>query len=151
MASEGNTFTMQTPAAVLAPKQQYLNLLMNSMYKFSEICAAPESDAMSKQRVSMLCRMIIAYIPDVKERLRLYKERDSLIADFNKTTTDKTLRIENTFVIDCNIVGQVMSLMDQLLAICDRQTIMSSGDTSELENKYYPNGTAGIFEDREEF
>jgi len=115
MASEGNTFTMQTPAAVLAPKQQYLNLLMNSMYKFSEICAAPESDAMSKQRVSMLCRMIIAYIPDEKERVKLYKERDSKIAEYNKTVTDKTLRIENTFVVDCYIVGQVMSLMDQLL------------------------------------
>lgn len=143
-------FNMQTPAAAITAKQQYLNLLMNSMYKFSEICAAPESDTTSKQRVSMLCRMIIAYIPDGSERARLYKERDGLIADFNKTTTDKTLRIENTFIVDCNIVGQVTTLMDQLLAICSRQTIMSSGATEDLEAKYYPNGTAGIFEDREE-
>jgi hypothetical protein len=120
------------------------------MYKFSEICAAPESDTMSKRRVSMLCRMIIAYIPDEKERVRLYKERDSKITEYNKTTTDKTLRIENTFVVDCYIVGQVMSLMDQFLAICDRQTIMSSGTTEDLEKKYYPNGIAGVFEDREE-
>src|SRR5674476_1024007 len=126
--------TMQTPAAVLAPKVQYLNLLMNSMYKFSEICAAPESDTMSKRRVSMLCRMIIAYIPDEKERVRLYKERDSKITEYNKTTTDKTLRIENTFVVDCYIVGQVMSLMDQFLAILS--LIHISEPTRQAEISY---------------
>jgi hypothetical protein len=52
---------MQTPAAILAPKQQYLNLVMNSIYKFSEICSAPVPSTEAKGRVSMLVKMMIAY------------------------------------------------------------------------------------------
>jgi hypothetical protein len=46
-----------------------------------------------------------------------------------------------TFTLDCRIVGKIISLMDSLLAITDRQVIMMSGGScDELESKYFPCG-----------
>ena len=132
---------MQTPASVLAPKQQYLNLIMNSIYKFGEICASPDATKLRQERVSMLTRMLISYLPNPAERERLQKLRAEKLRETEKIK-DLDLRREEAFNTDCLIVGEIITLMDDILSIVERQTIaktVTSG-VSELESQYYPEG-----------
>ena len=132
---------MQTPASVLAPKQQYLNLVMNTIYKFGEICASPDATKLRQERVSMLTRMLISYLPNPAERERLQKLRAEKLRETEKIK-DLDLRREEAFNTDCLIVGEIITLMDDILSIVERQTIaktVTSG-VSELESQYYPEG-----------
>jgi hypothetical protein len=139
--NENSTFTMQTPAAVLTPKQQYLNLMMNSINKFGELCAAAESTKEIQAKVSLLTSMIINFIPNPKERKRLTELRNQKRAEAAKIKDIDTQR-EKKFDIDCEIVGEIMTLLDDILAIVERQTVVktiNSGE-GELEAVFYPNG-----------
>ena len=132
---------MQTPAAILAPKQQYLNLVMNTIYKFGEICASPDATKLRQERVSMLTRMLISYLPNPAERERLQKLRAEKLKETEKIK-DLDSRREEAFNTDCLIVGEIITLMDDILSIVERQTIaktVTSG-VSELESQYYPEG-----------
>lgn len=134
-------FTMQTPAAILAPKQQYLNLIMNTVYKFGEICASPDVTKLRQERVSMLTRMLVSYLPNPAERERLQKLRAEKLKETEKIK-DLDSRREEAFNVDCLIVGEIITLMDDILSIVERQTIaktVTSG-VSELESQYYPEG-----------
>jgi hypothetical protein len=139
--NENSTFTMQTPAAVLTPKQQYLNLMMNSINKFGELCAAAESTKEIQAKVSLLTSMIINFIPNTKERKRLTELRNQKRAEAAKIK-DIDAQRERKFDIDCEIVGEIITLLDEILAIVERQTAvmtMKSG-VSELEAVFYQNG-----------
>ncbi|RXA21828.1 hypothetical protein EQO05_00910 [Methanosarcina sp. MSH10X1] len=136
-----STFSMQTPAAILAPKQQYLNLMMNSIYKFGELCAASENTKDIQAKISLLTSMIINYIPNPKERKRLIELRNQKRSEAAKIK-DIDLQREKKFDIDCEIVGEIMTLMDDVLSIVERQTVISTTTSgpSALEAEYYPNG-----------
>jgi hypothetical protein len=138
--SEEN-FNMQTPASVLAPKQQYLNLMMNSFYKFSELAASPEPTKQVVTRMSMLTGMMISYLPNPNERIRLNEFREEKLREASKLKTADE-RDEATFNASRLIVGELMELMDDVLAIVERQTIMKSVSASNnvLEQEYYPAG-----------
>jgi len=133
---------MQTPAAILSPKQQYLNLIMNSMFEFSKICSAPVSTTESKSRVGMLVRMMVAFLPNEETRKELTTFRETEIANFRRKDNDVSHQIDFTFSLDCIIVGKITSVLDQILALSDRQVIMMSGgsDSDSLEAMYFPNG-----------
>ena len=136
--------TMQTPAAVLAPKQQYLNLMMNSLYKFSEICAAVEaSDSVTYKRVEMLAKLFVGYIPNPGERERIKKLREDRVTVLQERLKKKEITSSEyndlLFEMNCDLVGEIMSLMDEILAVVDRQEIIST-EASELEKVYYSEG-----------
>ena len=132
---------MQTPAAILAPKQQYLNLIMNTVYKFGEICASPDATKLRQERVSMLTRMLISYLPNPAERERLQKLRAEKLRETEKIK-DLDSRREEAFNVDCSVVGEIITLMDDILAIVERQVISKTVNcgVSEIENQYYPEG-----------
>lgn len=134
-------FTMQTPASVLAPKQQYLNLIMNTVYKFGEICASSDVTKLRQERISMLTRMLISYLPNPAERERLQVLRTEKLKETEKIK-DLDLRREEAFNIDCLIVGEIITLMDDVLAIVERQVISKTVNcgVSELEGQFYPEG-----------
>ncbi|AAM32462.1 hypothetical protein MM_2766 [Methanosarcina mazei Go1] len=134
-------FNMQTPAAILAPKQQYLNLVMNTIYKFGEICASPDVTKLRQERVSMLTRMLISYLPNPAERERLQKLRTEKLRETEKTK-DLDSRREEAFNVDCLIVGEIITLMDDILSIVERQVISKTVNcgVSELEGQFYPAG-----------
>lgn len=136
-----STFTMQTPAAMLAPKQQYLNLMMNSIYKFGELCASPEPTKETQIKIGLLTQMLISYIPNPKERARLIDLRNAKRAETEKIKDIDSQR-EAKFQVDCMIVGEIMTLMDDILAIVERQAILKTVVTgqSELEKEFYPAG-----------
>ena len=138
---QNETFSMQTPAAILAPKQQYLNLVMNTIYKFGEICANPDATKLRQERVSMLTRMLISYLPNPAERERLQKLRAEKLKETEKIK-DLDLRREEAFNVDCLIVGEIITLMDDILAIVERQVIAKtvSCGVAGLEGQFYPEG-----------
>lgn len=136
-----NQVNMQTPASVLAPKQQYLNLIMNSLYEISKICSTNAPLDENRHRVGMLVRMMIAFIPNEDTREELFKYRETEINDFKKKNNDVSALINFTYTVDCKLVGKVMTILDQMLAITDRQVVMlSGGNYNGLENKYFPKG-----------
>lgn len=142
LGENGNsTFSMQTPAAVLAPKQQYLNLMMNTIYKFGELCAAAENTKEIQAKISLLTSMIINFIPNPKERKRLTELRNQKRAEADKIK-DIDAQREKKFDIDCEIIGEIMTLMDDILAIVERQVVISTTTSgpSALEAQFYPNG-----------
>jgi hypothetical protein len=138
---ENGEFTMQTPAAVLAPKQQYLNLMMNTIFKFGEICAGNEETRSRQERVGMLVRMLISYIPNPDERKRLTKLRNEKVKEAQRIK-DLDLQREEVFNINCLVVGEIMELMDSILSVVERQTVIGTvvSKTTGLEEEYYPNG-----------
>ena len=145
----GNAFSLQTPAAVLAPKQQYLNLMMNTIFKFSEICAENEITRARQERVSMLTRMLISYLPNPAERKRLTALRNDKIKEAERIK-DIDLKREEVFNIDCMIVGEIMELLDEILAIVERQSILrTTSGPSDLERFYYPDGAVPVMEETE--
>lgn len=150
MEDTPSKITMQTPAAILAPKQQYLNLMMNTIFKFSEICAEAETTKLRQERVSMLTRMLISYIPNPVERKRLTTVRNDKLKEIEKIK-DLDLKREEAFNIDCAVVGEIMTLMDDILAIVERQAILrTSTGPSDLEKEYYPNGSPNYTVQEEE-
>ncbi|MGI5846250.1 MAG: hypothetical protein ACOX7D_03680 [Alphaproteobacteria bacterium] len=141
MPGENSTFTIQTPTAVLTPKQQYLNLMMNSINKFGELCAAAENTKEIQAKVSLLTSMLISFIPNPEERKRLTELRNQKRTEAAKIK-DIDAQREKKFDIDCEIVGEIITLLDEMLAIVERQTVVTtiqSGD-SELEALFYPDG-----------
>ena len=136
-----STFTIQTPTAVLTPKQQYLNLMMNTVNKFGELCAAAENTKEIQAKVSLLTSMLINFIPNPRERRRLTELRNQKRVEAAKIK-DIDVQREKKFDIDCEIVGEIMTLLDDILAIVEKQTAVMTinSGVSELEALYYPNG-----------
>jgi hypothetical protein len=115
--------------------------MMNSFYKFSELAASPEPTKQIVTRMSMLTGMMISYLPNPTERIRLNEFRDEKLRESGKLKTADE-RDEAVFNASRLIVGELMELMDDILAIVERQTIMKSVSASNnvLEQEYYPNG-----------
>jgi hypothetical protein len=132
--------SMSTPASVLAPKQQYVNLMMDAFARFGEICASPSDPATMRAKIAMQTRIMINYIPNPDERKRLKTYREERLREFTKKNNDKTQLSEYTFELDTDIVGELMELMDDILAINERQLIIGTTPVSDLEREYYPNG-----------
>lgn len=140
--SDSEQYNMQTPAAQLSPKQQYLNLVMNSLFEFSKICSAPVPTSESKSRIGMLVRMMVAFLPNEETRLELTTFRETEIRNFRKRDNDISNLIDFTYSLDCIVVGKITTVLDQILALSDRQVIMMSGgsDSDSLERMYFPDG-----------
>ena len=134
--------SMSTPATVLAPKQQYINLMSDGFAKFGEIVAAANVDPGTKRaNVAMHIKIMINYIPNPKERVRLKNMRKESIETFIKRNgKDSTTLSEYTFELDTDIMGEIMELYDDVLGINERQQVMSTTPISKLEQKYYPEG-----------
>ena len=140
MVDENNSFNLQTPASVLAPKQQYLNLVMNSIYKYSELCCSPEPTHITQVKIGLLTQMIISYIPNPVERTRLLNLRNSKLKEALQIKGIDEQR-EAKLKVDCEIIGEIMTLMDDILAIVERQTVATTqSDISSLEAEFYPDG-----------
>jgi hypothetical protein len=141
MTEENSMFITQTPAAVLTPKEQYLNLMLNTVNKFGDLCAAAENTKEIQAKVSLLTSMLINFIPNPEERKRLTDLRNQKRAEAAKIK-DIDAQRERKFDIDCEIVGEIMTILDDILAIVERQNIVMTTNTgvSELEAEFYPNG-----------
>lgn len=135
------TFTMQTPAAVLAPKQQYLNLMMNSVYMTGEVCGGGDVTPTMVKKLGYLTRNLISYIPNPKERERLLLFRKNETIEANKLK-DLDARTEALFEIHETIIGEIMTLMDDVLSIVARQEVISTENNVVDDGlaDFYPNG-----------
>ena len=140
---------LQTNSAVLQPKQVYLTMLMNSISRFGEICASPVDPSTNKIRVAMLTRIVIAMVPNEEKSEMLFNYREEKLREYKKKDTDTERLQEYTFTLDCKILAKVVSLMDDVLALTDRQVILEAGVINSLDEKYFPSGIH-ISEDREE-
>jgi len=135
---------LQTPAAKVAPKVQYTNLLFSSFFKFVDVCGGLDQSSQSIQkRIEILTVVLINYIPSPVERKRLKeskKERKHAIKAKGLDVDDTN---DEILEINTDIVGEVMELCDDFLAIMERQSVMATidnGELEKLEKKYYPNG-----------
>lgn len=139
-----DNFVLQTPAAKVAPKVQYTNLMFSSFFKFADVCAGIDQDAAAIQkRIEILTLVLINFIPNPVERQRLKEKRKTLIHAAKEKDLDTEDINSEILEINTDIVGEVMELCDDFLAIMERQSVMATMDNEELkelEKKYYPNG-----------
>jgi len=144
--SEGDsTFNLQTPAAKVAPKIQYTNLLFQSFYKCADVCGSAEIAPESIQKkVEFLTKLIINFIPNPDERVRLKEMRKDAITELKRQKNKGQIDVDeyNDAVLDVNtdMIGEVMSLCDDFLAIVERQYVMPMlppDKKKELEEKFY--------------
>lgn len=140
-------FNLQTPAAKVAPKIQYTNLMFSSFFKFVEICGGPDPTPNIQKKIEILTGVLINFIPNPDERTRLKEKRRDKINEI-KTAAKKIRRDaddvnDDILEVNIDIVGEVMELCDDFLAIMERQSVMATMDNEELmrlESKYYPEG-----------
>jgi hypothetical protein len=145
MGDEDSTFNLQTPAAKVAPKVQYTNLLFQTFYKCADVCGSSEiAPEYIQKKVEFLAKLIINFIPNPDERVRLKEMRASAITELKKQKNNGNIDVDeyNDLVLDVNtdIIGEVMTLCDDFLAIVERQYVMPmlpADKKKELEEKFY--------------
>ncbi|MCK9575349.1 MAG: hypothetical protein M0R51_05280 [Clostridia bacterium] len=135
---------LQTPAAKVMPKIQYTNLLFSSFFKFVDVCGGLDQNPQSIQkRIEILTVVLINFIPSPVERKRLKESRKERIHAIKAKGLDLEDTNDEILEINTDIVGEVMELCDDFLAIMERQSVMATIDSAELdklEKKFYPNG-----------
>lgn len=135
---------LQTPAAKVMPKVQYTNLLFSSFFKFVDVCGGLDQNPQSIQkRIEILTVVLINFIPSPVERKRLKESRKERIHAIKAKGLDLEDTNDEILEINTDIVGEVMELCDDFLAIMERQSVMATIDSAELdklEKKFYPNG-----------
>ena len=149
-----DTFSLQTPAAKVLPKVQYTNLLCNSFYKCIDICASPDATPESVyKKIEFLSKTLINFIPNPVERERLKSLRKGHIEKIKKQKNlDADEKNDMIFDVNTDILGEVMELCDDFLALVERQCVMPTtlpDRLHELENKFYPNGLPSPGEEEE--
>lgn len=154
MSSDGSNYTLQTPAAKISPKVQYTNLMFQSFYKFVEVAGGPDPVPAIQKKIEVLTGILINFIPNPVERTRLKEKRKDLIAEAQSKEYDDLDKLNDLILqINTDIVGEVMELCDDFLAIMERQSVMAIMDNDELnrlEKKYYPEGLPKAKESLEE-
>ena len=123
-------FNIQTGAVRLAPKQQYFNLVMNTYESFTEICKTESIDG-AKLRTGMLVRFLIAYMPSPDIQAEFNTMRNEKIKEAQKIN-DASKRLDAVFDINIDIIGKIMVLVDQMIGLIDRQSIMQGTGTEDM-------------------
>jgi hypothetical protein len=117
--------------------------MFQTFFKFVEVAGGPDPVPAVQKKIEILTGVIINFIPNPDERARLKEKRKTLIHDAHKKYKDTEDLNDAILEINSDIIGQVMELCDDFLAIMERQSVMATMDNAELsriETKFYPDG-----------
>lgn len=130
-------FNLQTGAVKLAPKQQYFNLVMATHAAIIEVCKNDTVET-GRVRISMIVRALISQMPSQEIQNEYNELRNDKLKEVQKMyPSDATKRSEAAFEVNLDIAGKVMILMDDMIGLVDRQSIMIGNTTEDLEEYVY--------------
>lgn len=136
--AEGEDFVLQTGSSKAIAKEQYMNLIMNAFQQFITIVASPDSHMSEiSKRIETMCVAIIHLIPNPKERVRLMAEREIRTEKLKKEArrTDMDTDSYNSELLEINIrmIGEVMTIFDDVLGIVERQYVMPVANEEKFQ------------------
>jgi hypothetical protein len=130
-------FNLQTGAVRLAPKQQYFNLVMDTHAAIVEVCKTDTVDT-GRLRIGMIVRALIAQMPSQEIQDEYNTLRNEKLKEVQTTyRNDAAERSNATFEINLDIAGKIMILMDQMIGLVDRQSIMLGNASEGIEEYEY--------------